>query len=569
MQKRGRVQKMVDRNRYDSILNSLSEISKHYSECKFEASIGQLCSFKTSFDIKLMFVGHFSAGKSALLNGLLERPGFLKEAQLPQTAVATELRYDQNECAFAYPHSGGKEPLTEQAASAPGKYSHLEYRLAAPALAQISDYTIVDTPGFDSGVEAHAKALSGYIGMGSAYIMVVDQEKGGIDGTTLDFLKEISQYSSQIAVLINKCDKITPATAEKIAAAAQATLRGHGFSFPVYTISARDRDVGQKLVSIISAFDAQAAFDRAMERQIRSELVNLGAILGVTRQKLYLDTFDLDEEIRAYTRAEEHTSEVFAQKRTEATQSLDVVTEQVVAQIRSALIARADSITEALLTGNQTAAEAIIVETIRPIMLSSVKDISIRQIENVAAALDFTGLADAEDQEALSEVACNLAKNLKDLILQDAFEDEDLQTRQGDDSKKAIYRAATGLAAILTDIIAPWMEVIIILLPDIITLLKGMFGESDSERVKHRFINNVLPQICNKLYPQVRSSIEASTQQVLAEYQSLMGEKLEQFKASIAAAEAKKKEREDTFESYKKHLDEDTATVQDLIRKMG
>lgn len=212
---------MVDRNRYDSVLDSLSAISKHYSECRFEDSIQQLRSAKDSFDIKLMLVGHFSAGKSALLNGLIERPGFLKESQLPQTAVATELRYDHNECAFAYRHSGDKEQLTEQATSAPDKYSHLEYRLASPGLQEISDYTVVDTPGFDSGVEAHAKALAGYIGMGSAYIMVVDQEKGGIDETTLRFIEEISQYSSQIAVLINKCDKITSEAATEIAASAR------------------------------------------------------------------------------------------------------------------------------------------------------------------------------------------------------------------------------------------------------------------------------------------------------------------------------------------------------------
>ena len=67
----------------------------------------------------------------------------------------------------------------------------------APALARIADYTIVDTPGFDSGIEAHAQALSNYIGVGSAYLVVVDQEKGGLDETTLQFIREISHYSNQ------------------------------------------------------------------------------------------------------------------------------------------------------------------------------------------------------------------------------------------------------------------------------------------------------------------------------------------------------------------------------------
>lgn len=558
---------MVDRNKYDSVIDSLCLISGHYNECGFEQSIQKIRSVKESFDIKLMFVGHFNAGKSSLLNGLIERPGFLKEAQLPQTAVAAELCYDEMERSFAYRRDGAKEPLTERATRAPNEYSHLEYRLPAPGLKQVSDYTIVDTPGFDSGIEAHTKALASYIGIGSAYIVVADQEKGGIDETTLRFIEEISQYSGQIAILINKCDKITKTVAEEIAASARALLLSRGFPYPVYTISKWDMDVCGKLVSVISAFNAQQAFDRAAERQIRTELVGLESILRVTQQKLCLDTFDLDEEIRTYTRAAEQASEIFEQKRREATGDLDSVTEQVITKIRSALTVRADSVTEALLSGNQSAAEAIIVETIRPVMLSSMKDISIRQIDGVTSALDFTGLTGGEEREALSDVARSLAGNLKDLIDQGIFETKLSKEAEKKGRKKGIYRAVTGVAAIFTDIVAPWMEVVIILLPDIVTLLQGIFGESSFDQLKHRFINNVVPQICNKLYPQIRQNIETNTQQVLCEYQARLEEQLAQMKSSIAAAEAQRKEKEDTFAAYKRHLEEDTVLVRKLLQE--
>lgn len=241
--------------------------------------------------------------------------------------------------------------------------------------------------------------------------------------------------------------------------------------------------------------------------------------------------------------------------------------EQVITQIRSALTTRADSVTEALLSGNQSAAEAIIVETIRPIMLSSMKDINIRQIDSVTSALDFTGLTDGEEREALSNVARSLAGNLKDLIDQGIFETKLSKELEKKDRKKGIYRAVAGVAAIFTDIVAPWMEVVIILLPDILSLLQGIFGESSSDQLKHRFINNVVPQICNKLYPQIRQNIETSTQQVLREYQARLVEKLVQMKASIAAAEAQKKEKEDTFETYKRYLDEDIVLVRKLLQE--
>lgn len=560
---------MVNREKFDALIDSLHQINAHYSECGFDEAIQQIESVKSNFDIKLMFVGHFNAGKSSLLNGLIGRPGFLKEAQLPQTAIATELVYDEDECAYAYKEDGTKELLRENAAYLPNKFSHLEYRLSASSLKQISDYTIVDTPGFDSGVEEHTKALANYIGIGSAYIVVIDQEKGGVDGTTLRFIKEISHYSNQIAILINKCDKITAETAKSIAASAEATLLSHGFPYKVYTISKRDSSIDEELVSIISNFDAQIAFDRAIEKRIRTELFNVERILQVAKQKLYLDTFDLDAEIQAYNRTKEQLSFTFERRKKDAAQDLSMTVEQVTTEIRGALISHADSVAEAILSGNQSAAEAIIVETIRPVMLASMKDISVRQIDNITAALDFTGLANGDDGEALSAVALNLAGSLKDLIEQGVFETKSVKDIEEKEHKENVYHAVTGITALATDIIAPWMEVIIILLPDIISLLHGVFGDSDYDVAKRRFINNVVPQICNRIYPQIKQNIEDSTSLVVSEYKKMLDEKLELLKSNVVAAESKKKAKEDEFVAYKKNVTEDIAQIHKMIQELG
>lgn len=189
---------MVDRKKFDHALAMRQQLEAHYPGRNFQDAFQLSEELRDHFEIKLLVVGHFSAGKSALLNALLQRPAFLKEAQQPQTALATELVYDTTEQAFAYRKDGSCEELQAGKEYLPEEYSHLEYHVNAPALARIADYTIVDTPGFDSGIEAHAQALSNYIGVGSAYLVVVDQEKGGLDETTLQFIREISHYSNQI-----------------------------------------------------------------------------------------------------------------------------------------------------------------------------------------------------------------------------------------------------------------------------------------------------------------------------------------------------------------------------------
>lgn len=560
---------MVNRSAYDEMIDKIGEVYSHHKGLNFEASLNQIKALRDKFDIKLMLVGHFSAGKSSLLNMLVGRPDFLKEAQEPQTAIATELVYDETEKAYAYDTAGNKTEIEFGQECSVQDYNHLEYRICSGNLNKIGDFTIVDTPGFDAGIEAHAKALANYIGIGSAYLVVVDQEKGGIDETTLEFIQEISNYTKQIAILINKCDKITTDVAENIAESARFTLATHGFNYKVYTVSKRDADIASKLIEIISEFNAQAAFDKEMVKRLISELINAEKLLSVVQKKIYLDTFDLDTDIVAYTRLEEQLANTFETKKEEAKEELDNTVQEVTDRVRSILIARAESVVEALLSGNQVAAEAIMLETVRPIMLSTMKDISIRQIDSVTDSLDFTGLINKGEGVDLSSVAVNIANNIKDMIVEGTFETKDIEKHNKDKKNQTLYHVITGIAAIATDIIAPWLEVIIILLPDLVNLLQGMFGETDAELAKRRFINNVVPQIMNKMYPQIKQNVETTTKIVLDEYENLLTEKLEGIKASIKDAQQKKEEKVQEYEQYKVNIVNDITLIKNMINELG
>lgn len=559
---------MVNRNVYNEIIEKMNGIYSHHEGFDLENSLNQIVAIRDTFDIKLMVVGHFSAGKSSLLNMLIGKPGFLKEAQEPQTAIATELKYDKNESALAVDLHGNMEKINQQQVYTPQNYNHLEYRIDSPTLEQIGDFTIVDTPGFDAGIEAHAKALSNYIGTGSAYLVIIDQEKGGIDETTLDFIQEISNYSSQIAILINKCDKITAETAEDIAEAARFTLITHGFNYKVYTVSKRDVDIADKLVSIISSFKAQAAFNNVMTRHLRAELLSSEKTLSAIQKRVFLDTFDLDTDIAMYSRIEERLKETFERKRKEAEETLDSTVQEATNRVRSALIEKSDSIAEALLSGNQVAAEAIIVETVRPIMLVTMKDISFRQIDNVTDSLDFTGLVNETEKTDLADIAVSLAESVKNLIEEGTFGIKSTEGTTKLKKGKDIYHVITGIAAIATDVIAPWLEIVIILLPDVISLLQGAFAESDSQLAKRRFVNNVIPQIINKMYPQMKQNIESTTKLILDEYEKAFTEKIENIKKSITDAQNKKEKKIQEFEDYKTIISDDSVIIKKLLSEL-
>ena len=560
---------MVHRTRYDEIIDDINRINSHHAGCDFEKSLSQLTDVRDNFDIKLMMVGHFSAGKSALLNALIGKVGFLKEAQAPQTAIATELKYDEFESAFAYDSEGNKEVFDADKEYSYKQYDYIEYRLNSSVLKEIGDFTIVDTPGFDAGIEAHTKALANYIGAGSAYLVVIDQEKGGIDQTTLNFIEEISKYSTQIAVLINKCDKITPETADSIAEAARFILMTHGFPYKVYTVSKRDEDISEKLKTIIMSFDAQYAFDKVMTHQIRTELLNVEKILSITKSKLYLDTYDMDQEIDRYSRLKDQLSEEFERNKKELNNELTNMVEEITGTIRGALTARSGSVAEALLSCNQVAAEAIIIETIRPIMYDAVKDISARQIDHITETLDFTGIVGESNNVDLLGVATNLAENIKNFIDMRQIDIKSIDDISGANDKKNVYRAVTGILAIATDVVAPWLEIAIILAPDIAKLLKGVFGDSDIDLVKRKFVNNIIPQIMNKVYPFVKENIEKTTAAVLDEYETSLREKIDSIMGNIIEVNNKKQNKVEEYETYKNVISEDLVEIKNIFSKLG
>lgn len=560
---------MVDRNLYDKVLDEMKSIYSHHSGCDFNTSLSKVMNIRDNFDIKLMLIGHFSAGKSALINSLIGKTNFLKESQEPQTAIATELRYDEIESAYAFDVNGNKEVFDAQKEYISNQYNRIEFRLNSPSLKEINDFTIVDTPGFDAGIEAHAKALANYIGVGSAYLVVIDQEKGGIDQITLEFIQEISNYSSQIAVLINKCDKITEKIAESIIESARFTLMAYGLPYKVYAVSSREPDISEKLRTIISSFNAQVAFNKVMLREIKTELFSTEKILEVTKQRLYLDTYELDSDIAMYSRLEEQLSVTFDKKRDEANEELDNTVQEVISLIRSSLISNADSVAEALLSGNKVATEAIIIETIRPIMLSAMKNISTRQIDSLIDAIDFTGMISESDGMKLTDVALNLAGNLKSLIDQGMFDSLSVSNVGNSDKKRNIYRVITGVAAIATNVIAPWLEVVIILAPDIINLLQGVFGESNIDLAKRRYINNVVPQIINKVYTQIRQNVETTIALVIDEYEKMLSDKIDSIKNNIIEAQNKKNIKIEDYENYKKVISEDLVAVKKILSELG
>lgn len=88
-------------------MTQVKEIADKYDMQSIITQIDNVQSDLHDFTLKILFVGQFSAGKSAILNAFIGRT-VLEEGMRPETAIAGELVYDTNEYIEAVNENGKK-----------------------------------------------------------------------------------------------------------------------------------------------------------------------------------------------------------------------------------------------------------------------------------------------------------------------------------------------------------------------------------------------------------------------------------------------------------------------------
>ena len=574
---------MIQRNRFDDAIAVISSVTTAHPDIDdFQDSLAKLIGTRDCFDVKVMFVGHFNAGKSALLNRLIGRTDFLEEAQSPQTAIATELKYGDTESYFAYLDEGKGIQCIQMKTHTdfvPQQCDHIEYRLPIESLKILSDFTIVDMPGFDSGVVQHTKALDAYIGQGSAYLLIMDVADGEITQAGLKFLEEIVRYSTRIAIVLNKCDLGIEENNEKIRLQIEATLQDNGFSFPVIKTSKFDEDAASKLINLVGVFQAQEAFDEQMRRRLLAECVSIRNILQLTLDGLYMDTYTADKEIQKFENARQFLLDSLERQRKKFEDETAHQTQDIIDEIRVELLNKSLIIANAITIGGVNALEAVIVETVRPVVIEALRQSADEQLGAIIRSIDFSSILPGEKGASLGEIITNTANDIKSMIdngtfintLNTILPDEDKADNDSNDKKggsKSIYRVVTGAAAIATDFIAPWLEVVIILLPDILNLFSNLLGENEQEKARRVFETAILPQITSRLYTPIDEAVQKGHAVLLEAMTTAATQKLEALQGTIQEAKNAKEAELSKFEEYKSSLQVQITALNNLEEKI-
>lgn len=565
---------MINRNKFDNIIESLFNISSHYEISSFEESISTAeCNIK-DFDIKVLFIGHFSAGKSALLNRLIDKGEILTEDQSPQTAVAAELVWSENEQLEVFYNNKNIESLSVIQTPLDNNIDHFRYSINSPYMKELQDFTLVDTPGFDSGLEKHNKALSSYIGCGSAYALVISIEKGTVDTNVFRLINELFTYSNDLIIFLNKTDKHTPDDVERIIEQVKGTIRFEGITAKVIPISKYDNDAAEKIVSSIFTFDAQNSFDRQSKKLLLVQAQEMVTVLNNMREQLgSYDTFDYDEQIKNLKKDKEQIFRTFSTNKTNLNNEVSEIVQDIKSQIKSALTLEADNIIRLMSSRDSKAVEAVIIETIRPIIVQNMKASSIGSVDSLIG--NFNSSFENSDN-ILNELTVNIASKTKALIESGAFEkiknalNEQVENRRSRASEnvKMTYQVVTGVLAAATSVLNPVLEILIILAPNVLDFVKSLFSGSAENKAKEKFISASIPQILNNLHTPLTTAIR-DNQNSIAEYlETELNEKVRIIEDSINQIETTKNAEQENFNNEINKLDNDISMLKSIIKEL-
>lgn len=544
----------------------LQEIAKKYNLEDVYQNIEKFLADNEAYRAHIVVVGGFSAGKSALLNKYIGKP-LLAESQAPETALAAEITFSESERIVAIKEDGHEQVVSSTQDSAAQGADYLVCYVDSENVKLHPDYVLVDTPGFDSGIERHNKALMQYIDKGAAYIFVVDSDKGTISEDSLRFLQEVAHYSADIAIVLNKSDKKIPSELEKIKAHVQSLLVAHlGVELPIITTSIRDTDVVEKLNELIRGFDAQELYDKNMTATLNYWRDRLAESLITIKDSETCDLTAIDQEIEARKEAQRALQRDMQSKHKIKGNIRYNMKEEIVREIKHTL---EDQIGY-LVSGAMTSVDLLqqrVLEMIRPILVTKIEGYSDVAMNQFVHDIDTTLFQNISGDIKLEEVLKNVYTKVQNLMEQRGFKiPGEVLGKIGKSStilgiNRTVYRTVTSAAAIATNVLGPVLELFFVFLPDIIDGIRALFGESKEEKIKKAILNEVIPQIVNRLPMELDAplaEIEAAmVTSVLANIQELLATE----EKALEVAKQKRANQEEEYRGLLESIQSDIDVV--------
>lgn len=191
----------------EQLLENLKEHLNQSGDNKTSKDLNELTIKQQSGELTIAFCGHFSAGKSSLINTLCGKR-VLPASPLPTSANVVMIRNGSPQVLLT-PSSGGDPvraelDLLEEYCRSGEDYTRIAVWDQIPLLE--NQGVLLDTPGVDSNDAGHALATESALHLADVVFYVMDYNHVQSE-TNLSFAKSLSDWGKPVYLVVNQIDK--------------------------------------------------------------------------------------------------------------------------------------------------------------------------------------------------------------------------------------------------------------------------------------------------------------------------------------------------------------------------
>lgn len=558
---------MTNEERFLAALGTFAEVA---GSVELDEVLANQCDeFVTrigGFRVLVPVVGSFNAGKTSLINAYLQREEGegLPTAIVPQTALATEIhlsREGEPECVellddkdqvlnrLGLADFGRYE---KQAETEPHEDPHFaKAYLQAESPTAASRIVLVDMPGLDSGLRNHNAAIQRYLPLGSHFMLVVDIDRGSLRESEMIQLREFLGREIEFTVFANKADRKRHESSAVVAHIEKQVFDAFGKSVPVSAVSARDGEIGP-FATAFQSIDP----DVALRNFWRARLLSLfdQAITSLHTRYSAINVTSAEAEgvvERLEGRRIELEEKLAEDERDIRGRYSERATERILREVRDDIRSSADKLVAAYERGGYGAFEEQLNELVRSTLNRTLETAGSETHQDIVMRYrtNIEGLDAELGQLVVDGAAAVGARDLQDIgrtfkhasaesfrVFSAAAERAAKAERAADSMRKSksVITVAAGVFGIMTSVVAPWLEAMLVLAPWMIGLFSRGAQELEQRAELHRQITNVIaPKVASELRPQVADDYARIVGELLSGLRSNIHEQIEQVQRDI------------------------------------
>ena len=526
--------------KYIDFLNNLKD-SLYEVDIEFDDNLVEEIK---KVELLVPVVGGFSAGKSSLINNFLEED-ILPINLTPETALASEIRYSDENYIEAIKEDGVDvyelseiEKIKENAKN----YKYLKYFINNQKILEIEPLILVDMPGLNAPIKLHNDAIMSYLDKGVYFIVVMSVESGSINKKLLQDIEFISEFRD-FSFCLSKINLKPQSEVENIKEYVKEQLSDLGYDKKIFLLDDSNLEEVIKNIDIEEIYKKLFLFKiEDFYFRLESELNTKISTLKSSKQESFEVIKSLNKNIESIKLKKSETIENIENR------YLRVNISNIINKVANEIELNKEFLVNKLVKKQDIEEDLNLI--IRNVLSKEINKIfnkltrDIIEGFRVAIDLEFSGFEiDKEWVNKLSQSVEIFIKNsLNGLeVLSDKLK-----------NSKNWYRSVASILAIITNVLNPIVEVVLVFLPDVLEkFLKGYQEKKVKEQLLSEFNTNIIPQIKLKLKSEIPPILETEVSNLIETISQKFEDELQEKKEEI---ENSIKEKENILENIENEI---------------